>query len=93
LPAIAARRAADATILVDALSRLRDVVEALPADVTDPLERAAMARIGTRDPRDWPVVAAALALGCPICTEDQDFFGTGVPTWTTATVDVYLRGD
>jgi len=52
-----------------------------------------MARIGARDPMDWPVVAAALALGCPIWTEDQDFFGVGVPTWTSARVDVYLRGD
>lgn len=42
---------------------------------------------------DWPVVAAALALNCPIWTEDQDFFGVGVPTWTSARVDVYLRGD
>ncbi|MDR1188090.1 MAG: hypothetical protein LBK95_11655 [Bifidobacteriaceae bacterium] len=51
---------------------------------------AAMARIGRRDPADWPVLAAALALGCPIWTEDADFFGVGVATWVTALVEIYL---
>ncbi len=30
-------------------------------------------------------------LGLPIWTEDQDFFGTGVPTWTTDRVEFYLN--
>ncbi len=93
LPTIAAKRGVDPAPLLESLDRLRVVVDEVPADVTDPLERAALARIGARDPMDWPVVAAALALGCPIWTEDQDFFGVGVPTWTSARVDVYLRGD
>lgn len=49
-----------------------------------------MVRIGARDPMDWPVVAAALVLDCPIWTEDRDFFGVGVPTWTSSLVEVYL---
>lgn len=55
------------------------------------VETEARARIGRRDERDWPALAAALLMNCPIWTEDQDFFGTGVPTWTTATVDIYLN--
>jgi predicted nucleic acid-binding protein len=43
------------------------------------------------DIADWPVVATALLLQCPVWTEDRDFFGSGVATWTTATVEVYLR--
>ncbi|MBK5292740.1 MAG: hypothetical protein JJE04_13815 [Acidobacteriia bacterium] len=35
-----------------------------------------------RDPEDWPILAAALALDCPIWKEDTDFFGCGVPTAT-----------
>jgi hypothetical protein len=35
----------------------------------------------------------SLPLDCPIWTEDQDFFGSGVATWTTGTVEVYLGGD
>ncbi len=37
-------------------------------------ESEARKRIGARDPEDWPILAAALALGCPIWTEDTDFF-------------------
>lgn len=40
---------------------------------------------------DWPVLAAALTLNAPVWTEDSDFFGLGVPTWTTANVGIYLR--
>jgi hypothetical protein len=40
-------------------------------------------RLARRDPEDWPMLAAALALGCPIWTEDTDFFGCGVATWTS----------
>ena len=47
-------------------------------------------RIGTRDPEDWPILAAALALGCPIWTEDTDFFGFGVAIWTSNNIDMFL---
>lgn len=50
-------------------------------------------RIGRRDPDDWPIAAAALILDCPIWTEDKDFFGTGIPTWTSDRVEIYLRDD
>lgn len=93
LPAIAEKRGADPSLLLDALERLSAIVETVGEDVTAPLEQAAMERIGARDPMDWPVVAAALALTCPIWTEDRDFFGVGVPTWTSAHVEIYLRGN
>ena len=31
-------------------------------------------------------------MNCPIWTEDNDLFGTGVPTWSTTTVEIYLKG-
>jgi predicted nucleic acid-binding protein len=43
-----------------------------------------------RDPADWPVVAAALALSAGIWTNDNDFLGTGVATWTTETLQAWL---
>jgi predicted nucleic acid-binding protein len=55
------------------------------------MEQEARARIASRDVRDWPAVAAALLLTCPVWTEDQDFFGSGVATWTTETVEIYLK--
>jgi len=51
--------------------------------VLPPGEQAALARVGERDADDWPALACALLLGCPVWTEDADFFGTGVATWTT----------
>jgi predicted nucleic acid-binding protein len=55
-------------------------------------EEEARNRIARRDPADWPVVATALLLDAPIWTEDQDFFGVGIATWTTDRIDLYLRG-
>jgi predicted nucleic acid-binding protein len=44
-----------------------------------------------RDPNDWPTVALALALGCGIWTADRDFFGCGVPVWTTETLLTHVE--
>ena len=41
-----------------------------------------------RDPGDWPMVACALALNAGVWTADNDFLGTGVPTWTTQTSEL-----
>ena len=92
LPTIAAKRRISAQPLLESLGLLRGVVEAIPAEVTAPLRDAAMERIGLRDPMDWPIVAAALALECPIWTEDKDFFGSGIATWTSDRIEIYLRG-
>jgi predicted nucleic acid-binding protein len=54
------------------------------------LEEEARAR-SLRDPRDWPVVASALALTAGIWTNDNDFLGTGVATWTTDTLRRWLQ--
>ncbi len=34
---------------------------------------------------DWPALAAALTLGADIWSDDTDFFGVGVPVWTSMT--------
>lgn len=44
-----------------------------------------------RDPADWPVVASALALTAAIWTNDNDFLGTGVATWTTESLQAWLE--
>ncbi len=53
------------------------------------LEEEARAR-SQRDPRDWPVVACALAVAASIWTNDNDFLGVGVATWTTETLQLWL---
>ena len=80
------------TATLAALDAVADIVTAVPASSYESLRAAALARIGPRDPDDWQVLACALLLRCPIWTEDRDFFGTGVATWTTASVELYLTG-
>lgn len=48
-------------------------------------EETARRRIPT-DLADWPTVAVALAFERAIWTQDHDFLGCGVPTWTTTTL-------
>ena len=54
------------------------------------LEDEARAR-SLRDPADWPVVASALALTADVWTNDNDFLGTGVATWTTESLQRWLE--
>lgn len=95
LPAILVRRGQSAEAIEAALQKLealRRIVVAVPADSYRPMKERALARIGGRDPDDWPVLACALAADCSVWTEDADFFGAGVATWTTANIEVFLAG-
>ena len=67
------------------------MVEPVDRSLYEDYEKLARERVLTRDADDWPIVAVALLLDFPISTEDQDFFGSGVATWTTDKVELYLR--
>ena len=54
------------------------------------MQQQATQRIAVRDVDDWPVLACAMTIGCPVWTEDADFFGAGVATWTTDRITLYL---
>ena len=75
---------------LDKLTVLQMAVQVVDQAEYEAMKPAALARVGPRDPDDWPILACALALNCPIWTEDRDFFGTGVATWTTALVELYF---
>jgi len=75
------------------LDTLEPVVHAVEDKFYESKRSAALARIEKRDPDDWPILATALVLDCPVWTEDNDFFGTGVATWTTDRVEIYLADD
>jgi len=53
------------------------------------LEDEARSR-AVRDPTDWPLVACALVLAAGVWTNDNDFLGTGIPTWTTESLQAWL---
>ena len=75
---------------MEMLELVAGLVGEVDAETYSAYEAIARKRIGQRDEDDWPVLAAALALGCPIWTEDTDFFGCGVATWTSDRVELYL---
>lgn len=87
LPEILVRRGlspGDAAALIDdALGRLPALVASVPTVIFAHNESEARRRLTGRDEEDWPLVALAMVLGCPIWTEDQDLFGSGIATWTT----------
>ena len=72
------------------LDRLEGVVQSIDAELYEGMQQQALKRIAVRDEDDWPVLACAMTLGCPVWTEDKDFFGTGVATWTSDRIALYL---
>lgn len=58
--------------------------------VYSPLEGEARAR-SVRDPNDWPLVASAIVLSAGIWTNDNDLLGTGIATWTTPSLSLWLE--
>lgn len=92
LPEILQRRgiASDSALIV--LECLEQIVQSLPEEYYNSFQKQSLHRIAARDPDDWPIVACSLALNCPVWTEDMDFFGTGIATWTTNRVEYYLNG-
>jgi predicted nucleic acid-binding protein len=91
LPTLVVKRGGDPEKALALLRSLRPVVVLIGREVYGELEADARERLATRDPEDWPILASALALRCPIWTEDTDFFGCGVATWTSDRVLMFLR--
>jgi predicted nucleic acid-binding protein len=89
--ALAVKRGGDPELALAFLRSLSELVELIGGEVYGQFEAEARERLGKRDQEDWPILASALALGCPIWTEDTDFFGCGVATWTTDRVQMFLR--
>jgi predicted nucleic acid-binding protein len=91
LTALVIRRGGDPEKALSLLRALGRMVELIGSEVYGEFEAEARERLGHRDP-ERPVLAAALALRCPIWTEDTDFFGCGVATWTSDRVKMFVRG-
>ncbi len=91
LPLILEKRALALNHECVTLNAVSRIVGKIDESVYSPFEFAARRRLVRRDPNDWPILAAALAAGCPIWTEDKDFFGCGVATWTTDRIEIFLE--
>jgi predicted nucleic acid-binding protein len=93
LPGILARRGVPGAVAMAILHSLTELIQTVESETYERFEALARQRIDRRDADDWPILASALALGCPIWTEDTDFFGCGVATWTSDRVELYLAGE
>jgi predicted nucleic acid-binding protein len=71
IPSISEKRRIDPSpglLVLDHLSRLVEVVD---RSLYEEYEVSARERMISRDEEDWPIVASALLLKCPIWTEDR----------------------
>jgi predicted nucleic acid-binding protein len=91
LAALVVKRGGDPDKALALLRSLGRLMERVGDEVYGSFEAEARERLDMRDQDDWPILAAALAIGCPIWTEDSDFFGCGVATWTSNRVQLFLR--
>ena len=78
LPLLLDRRGKATGTLEATIEYLRTIIEPVELTAYEAFENDARERLKNRDEEDWPVLAIALALACPVWTEDTDFFGTGV---------------
>jgi len=93
LPALLEKRGVQSASVMAVLDALEANVQPLELELYVGLQQQALQRIAMRDADDWPVLACAMTIGCSVwTTEDADFFGTGVATWTTDRVELYLAG-
>ncbi len=90
LPALLEKRGVKSTAAMKVLDSLEAIVQPIDLDLYVGLQQQALQRIAVRDANDWPMLACAMAIGCPVWTEDADFFGAGVATWTTDRVELYF---
>ncbi len=91
LPLLFEKRGLSPEPALDVLSKLECLLNVVSDDVYIAYEKDAKRRITKRDAADWPILATAMAFNCSIWTEDKDFFGTGIPVWTTDKVPIFLE--
>lgn len=92
LPVLLEKRGVKSDSAMAVLDALESMVCTLELGVYEGFKTQALQRIAMRDADDWPILACAMAMGCPVWTEDADFFGAGVATWTSDRVELYLAG-
>ena len=90
LPSILVKRGLLPEPFLAAVDALVGVVIPLEEEIHAAYSAEATRRIQERDIQDWPLIALSLMLNCPIWTEDNDFFGTGVAIWRSRNVEMYL---
>lgn len=91
LPMLFEKRKLRSDIAIDLLDKIIKLLNVVDIELYEQNQSEAEERMKHRDLDDWPIVATALTLDCPIWTEDKDFFGSGMPTWTTDRIHLFLE--
>ena len=78
---------------VQEVSRVIAPFELIYAHDYEHLRADADVRLREGGKSDWPALAAALAFEAAIWSDDVDFFGVGVPIWSTNNVHLYEEAD
>ncbi len=91
LPLLLRKHSIADTTISASIDYLEQMIEPVEREVFGVFEKAARERLRGRDEDDWPVLAVAMGLACPIWTEDTDFFGTGIAIWTTSRIEIFLQ--
>lgn len=90
LPELLEKRGVNSAAAMTVLDALEVFVQPIEFEFYAGFQQQALQRIAVRDADDWPVLACAMTLDCPVWTEDADFFGCGVATWTTDRIALYF---
>ena len=91
LPRLFEKRSMPYEPALEALSHLKSIIQVVDESIYQAYQIEAKKRLNNRDLFDWPIVATAFALNSAIWTEDQDFFGTGWPIWTTDRIHIFFE--
>lgn len=90
LPLILTGRGIPVGPIMELLVAFSQIIQIIEPATYGAMEAEARLRLDRRDQDDWPILASALVLGCPVWTEDTDFFGCGVATWTSDRIELYF---
>ena len=82
----------DAVAAQREVDRVLETLILVPARDYEHARGAADKRLHEGGKSDWPALAAALSLDAEIWTDDVDFFGVGVPVWSTPNVAFAQNG-
>ena len=90
LPPLLEKRGVESAVAMKVLDSLECIVQPIDLELYVGMQQQALRRIAIRDADDWSVLDCSMLIGCPVWTEDADFFGTGVATWTSDRVELYF---
>ncbi len=92
LPPLFIKRGLSPEPALEVFHHTKKILKTVTSDIYKNYEDDARRRIQARDINDWPIVATALTFDSAIWTEDQDFFGSGISTWTTRNIHIFFEG-